>query len=94
MRAFPILAMGEIDGESHWSALCRSRVRSTRPPPPSSPATTMSYAISRSVATVRPHSARVSRRWLSTSRIVRAEASPNIGSLPPPKKPVGAFRGG
>ncbi|KAI0802076.1 hypothetical protein BC629DRAFT_1591714 [Irpex lacteus] len=36
----------------------------------------------------------VGRRLLSSSRILREEAAPNLGSIPPPKKPAGAFRGG
>ena len=38
---------------------------------------------------------RAGRRLLSTTRVVREEAAaPNLGSVPPAKKPVGAFRGG
>ncbi|KAF7796265.1 hypothetical protein EIP86_007439 [Pleurotus ostreatoroseus] len=56
----------------------------------------MSSALVRSAASIRPRSACASQRWLSTTRVVREEAaaSPNLGTLPPPKKPVGAFRGG
>ncbi len=57
--------------------------------------TTMSSVLTRSVATFRPRSAQVSQRWISTTRAVREEVtSPNLGTVPPPKKPVGAFRGG
>ncbi|TCD70908.1 hypothetical protein EIP91_001217 [Steccherinum ochraceum] len=40
-----------------------------------------------------------SRRFLSATSVTRAEAvaspaAPNVGSVPPPQKPVGAFRGG
>ncbi|PSR70543.1 hypothetical protein PHLCEN_2v13582 [Hermanssonia centrifuga] len=55
----------------------------------------MSSVLTRSVATFRPRSAQVSQRWISTTRAVREEVtSPNLGTVPPPKKPVGAFRGG
>ncbi|PCH40249.1 hypothetical protein WOLCODRAFT_136745 [Wolfiporia cocos MD-104 SS10] len=37
---------------------------------------------------------RLSARTLSTSHVAREAAAPNLGSVPPPKKPVGAFRGG
>ncbi|KAI0755129.1 hypothetical protein C8Q80DRAFT_412278 [Daedaleopsis nitida] len=41
-----------------------------------------------------PPSRAASCRLISTTRAVRQEASPNLGSVPPAKKPVGAFRGG
>ncbi|KAI0821999.1 hypothetical protein BC628DRAFT_1391915 [Trametes gibbosa] len=43
---------------------------------------------------VRTHSALIQNRLLSTTRVVRQDATPNIGSVPPAKKPIGAFRGG
>ncbi|KAI0087813.1 hypothetical protein BDY19DRAFT_892568 [Irpex rosettiformis] len=49
------------------------------------------------LAVARSSSCLVGRRLLSTSSVIRQEAAsatPNIGSVPPPKKPVGAFRGG
>ncbi|TBU31835.1 hypothetical protein BD309DRAFT_1026586 [Dichomitus squalens] len=49
---------------------------------------------SRSLSLARTTRPRVSSRLLSTTRAVREEASPNLGSVPPAKKPVGAFRGG
>ena len=86
-----VVEQNEVRGKRAWSALCRrhaSRVWAhTRTH------TTMSAALARSVVIVRPSSARVSQRWLSTTRVVREEA-PNVGSVPPPKRPVGAFRGG
>ncbi|EPT05119.1 hypothetical protein FOMPIDRAFT_1021481 [Fomitopsis schrenkii] len=54
-------------------------------------------SVLRLAASARPASSALSRRALSTSRVVRSEAAPatpNIGTVPPPKKPVGAFRGG
>ncbi|TFY75478.1 hypothetical protein EWM64_g8534 [Hericium alpestre] len=36
----------------------------------------------------------VARRNFSTTRLVRQEAAPNVGSPPVPKKPVGGIRGG
>ncbi|KAI0731927.1 hypothetical protein C8Q72DRAFT_182419 [Fomitopsis betulina] len=53
-------------------------------------------SVLRLAASARPASSAFSRRALSTSRVVRSEAvpTPNIGTVPPPKKPVGAFRGG
>ncbi|KAH8104718.1 hypothetical protein BXZ70DRAFT_611526 [Cristinia sonorae] len=48
-------------------------------------------AVSRSI---RPAKV-VQRRLISTTPVARdAAASPAVGSIPPPKKPVGAFRGG
>ncbi|EJF63175.1 hypothetical protein DICSQDRAFT_82590 [Dichomitus squalens LYAD-421 SS1] len=49
---------------------------------------------SRSLSLARATRPRVSSRLLSTTRAVCEEASPNLGSVPPAKKPVGAFRGG
>ncbi len=57
--------------------------------------TTMASLATRSLALARTHTSRaVSSRLLSTTRVVRQEATPNLGSVPPAKKPVGAFRGG
>ena len=57
--------------------------------------TTMASLAARSLPLARTHSARAApRRLLSTTRVVRQEATPNLGSVPPAKKPVGAFRGG
>ncbi|GJE88266.1 hypothetical protein PsYK624_043490 [Phanerochaete sordida] len=54
----------------------------------------MSSTLARSLFRAQP--ANITRRTLSTSRVLRQEASaaPNLGHVPPPKKPVGAFRGG
>ncbi|KAH9841420.1 uncharacterized protein C8Q71DRAFT_845601 [Rhodofomes roseus] len=56
----------------------------------------MSSSLLRLAASARPAPASLSKRALSTTRIVReaAPATPNLGTVPPPKKPVGAFRGG
>ncbi|CCL99259.1 uncharacterized protein FIBRA_01274 [Fibroporia radiculosa] len=42
----------------------------------------------------RPVSSRIVGRHLSTTNVIRDATAPNVGILPPPKKPVGAFRGG
>ncbi|KAI0789807.1 hypothetical protein C8Q75DRAFT_764917 [Abortiporus biennis] len=55
----------------------------------------MSSTLARRALQSRATSGISSRRLLSTTRVVRDEAtSPNLGTVPPPKKPVGAFRGG
>ncbi|KAI0713999.1 hypothetical protein C8T65DRAFT_645170 [Cerioporus squamosus] len=55
----------------------------------------MASLAARTLPLARAHSSRtVSSRLLSTTRVVRQEATPNLGSVPPVKKPVGAFRGG
>ncbi|KAK7681602.1 hypothetical protein QCA50_015335 [Cerrena zonata] len=59
----------------------------------------MSFAAARGVACTRNAHRLVSRRLISTTQVVREAAptpaaAPNLGSIPPPKKPVGAFRGG
>lgn len=57
--------------------------------------TTMASLAARTLPVARiPYSRVVSHRLLSTTRVVRQEATPNLGSVPPAKKPVGAFRGG
>jgi hypothetical protein len=46
---------------------------------------------------LRAQATNITRRAFTTSHIVRQEATttaPNLGHVPPPKKPVGAFRGG
>ncbi|KAI0917368.1 hypothetical protein AcW1_007430 [Taiwanofungus camphoratus] len=54
----------------------------------------MSSILARHLASSRSFPSRVAGRFLSTTRVVREEATPNLGTVPPPKKPVGAFRGG
>ncbi|OCH85745.1 hypothetical protein OBBRIDRAFT_814952 [Obba rivulosa] len=46
------------------------------------------------VSAARTTSIPASRRLLSSSQVVRDAATPNLGTVPPPKKPIGAFRGG
>ncbi|KAF9814982.1 hypothetical protein IEO21_04832 [Rhodonia placenta] len=47
------------------------------------------------LTTARPAAACVARRSLATTPIAREAApTPNLGTVPPPKKPIGAFRGG
>lgn len=43
---------------------------------------------------VRQASARSSSRFISTSHVLREQASPNLGAAPVQKKPVGGIRGG
>ncbi|KAI0631996.1 hypothetical protein C8Q77DRAFT_1158680 [Trametes polyzona] len=55
----------------------------------------MASLAARTLPLARTHAVRTQSRLLSTTRAVRQEAAaPNFGSVPPPKKPVGAFRGG
>lgn len=55
----------------------------------------MSFAATRSLSFARGAQSLVSRRLISTTPVIReAAATPNLGSVPPPKRPVGAFRGG
>ncbi|KAI0076321.1 hypothetical protein K474DRAFT_1663155 [Panus rudis PR-1116 ss-1] len=57
----------------------------------------MSFAAARSISSLRNAQRVVPKRFISTTQVLRNEAStstPNVGSVPPPKKPVGAFRGG
>ncbi|KAI1793303.1 hypothetical protein LXA43DRAFT_885882 [Ganoderma leucocontextum] len=49
---------------------------------------------SRSFSLAKMAPQRTPTRLLSTTRAVRQENTPNLGSVPPAKKPVGAFRGG
>lgn len=57
-------------------------------------ATTMASLAARALPLARTQPARIQTRLLSTTRVVRQEATPNLGAVPPAKKPVGAFRGG
>ena len=55
----------------------------------------MSVMLARSL--LRAQGSNVTRRLFTTSGVLRQEevsATPNLGHVPPPKKPVGAFRGG
>ncbi len=54
----------------------------------------MASLAARALPLARTQSARIQSRLLSTTRVVRQEATPNLGTVPPAKKPVGAFRGG
>jgi len=55
----------------------------------------MSSLFARSLRSPSPSSAAVlARRTLSSTRVVRDAAAPSAASVPAPKKPVGAFRGG
>ncbi|PIL22399.1 hypothetical protein GSI_15087 [Ganoderma sinense ZZ0214-1] len=49
---------------------------------------------SRSFSLAKAASQRSPSRLLSTTRVVCQETTPNLGSVPPAPKPVGAFRGG
>ncbi|KAH9889810.1 hypothetical protein C8Q73DRAFT_705571 [Cubamyces lactineus] len=54
----------------------------------------MASFVSRALPLVRTQPSRISTRLLSTTRVARQEVTPNLGTVPPAKKPVGAFRGG
>ncbi|KAJ3485533.1 hypothetical protein NLI96_g4903 [Meripilus lineatus] len=56
----------------------------------------MSSTLARSITHTRRAPLAVQRRLISTTNVVREAAAPtpNVGTVPPPKKPVGAFRGG
>ncbi|KAH9847892.1 hypothetical protein C2E23DRAFT_740637 [Lenzites betulinus] len=54
----------------------------------------MASLAARACPLARTQFVRTQTRLLSNTRVVRQEATPNIGSVPPAKRPVGAFRGG
>ncbi|OBZ71159.1 hypothetical protein A0H81_08735 [Grifola frondosa] len=54
----------------------------------------MSSLSTRCLSAARAASVHSSRRLLSTTRVVRDAAAPDLGTIAAPKKPVGAFRGG
>ncbi|KAI0643176.1 hypothetical protein C8Q79DRAFT_1013138 [Trametes meyenii] len=54
----------------------------------------MASLAARALPLARTHSSRAPSRLLSTTRVVRQETTPNLGTVPAAKKPVGAFRGG
>ncbi|KDQ62385.1 hypothetical protein JAAARDRAFT_170722 [Jaapia argillacea MUCL 33604] len=56
----------------------------------------MASSLPRSLVLARQTCTPSSARFLSTSHVLRNEvaASPNLGTVPPPKKPIGGFRGG
>lgn len=56
--------------------------------------TTMLPPLRCCVSAARTTSIPASRRLLATSQVLRDAATPNLGTVPPPKKPIGAFRGG
>lgn len=82
------------DATSGLIALWRSRGPAATTYTSFAPATMSSVQIlARHLSRARPTSTGVSSRLFSTSRALRNETAPNLGTVTP-KKPVGAFRGG